>query len=100
MEQTPRDRFIQQLASTVDEHGVQEASIVLNTYRPQLITKFGEALAAQVLDHPGLFLFLSAVDHALDPDEAVRSAVSYLREHPEATPADAFTNTLNSIGEE
>jgi hypothetical protein len=100
MEQTPRDRFTQQLASTIDDHGVRQASSVLSACRPQLVAEFGEDLTAQVLDHPGLFLFLTAVDHALDPDEAVCRAVSYLREHPEATPADAFASTLNSIGEE
>ncbi|GAA4626797.1 hypothetical protein GCM10023196_036520 [Actinoallomurus vinaceus] len=84
--------LVRMVTAVVDDHFQERADRVLNAYRPQIVADVGEDITRQVTEDPGFNAFLlAAYDEAeLEPEVATHEAAAWLRDHPDATPEQAF----------
>ncbi|MEV7422812.1 hypothetical protein [Streptomyces sp. NPDC091212] len=80
-----------ELLRIMNEHEADRITRKVGRIRPELVTEFGEAATA-VLDHDDFTAYAAAMaEVGREADDAAFDALAYLRHHPDATPADAFT---------
>ncbi|MFJ2178952.1 hypothetical protein ACIOHE_39420 [Streptomyces sp. NPDC087851] len=89
---SPRETFTAELLRITNEYQADRITRTVESIRPELVGEFGEAATASVVGHVGFAQYAVEMgERDRDADDAAYAALDYLRQHPDATPADAFT---------
>lgn len=90
---SPADDWRTTALNLVVQYEQEQTAALLRRYRPELVAKFGQEAAAQILDHPYAVAFAaSLLGFDIEPDEAVYRAAEYRRSTPGTSVAEAFTH--------